>query len=150
MKLLCLPIPLDLSHTIFKRILLNFGWATAYNLLMIPFAMGLLAPFHLTLSPMISGMAMSMSSVSVVISSLMLKRYKRPAYESEYELNMSVESLQSPLVEDDGEGEGLLSSSTLQHPPFEMKEMRNGTTKMFSGITGNRKVDGYARLEDGL
>lgn len=45
---------------------------------MIPLAMGLFVPFGIVLHPMVSGMAMSFSSVSVVISSLMLKRYKRP------------------------------------------------------------------------
>lgn len=51
---------------------------TISNAAMIPLAMGLFVPFGLTLHPMLSGMAMSFSSVSVVFSSLLLKRYKKP------------------------------------------------------------------------
>jgi hypothetical protein len=47
---------------------------------MIPFAMGVFVPFGIILPPMISGMAMSMSSVSVVLSSLFLKFYLPPAF----------------------------------------------------------------------
>ncbi|RKP00030.1 hypothetical protein CXG81DRAFT_13717, partial [Caulochytrium protostelioides] len=76
--LLDLVVAIDLSKTIFRRIRLNFLWATLYNLFMIPVAMGLCVPFGVTLPPMVSGMAMSLSSVSVVASSLLLKQYTRP------------------------------------------------------------------------
>ncbi|KAJ3024955.1 serine/threonine protein kinase Ran1, partial [Rhizophlyctis rosea] len=69
---------IDLSRTIFRRIKLNFLWATMYNILMIPLAMGIGAPWGITLPAMVAGMAMSLSSVSVVVSSLLLKRYRRP------------------------------------------------------------------------
>ncbi|KAJ3012587.1 hypothetical protein HKX48_006197 [Thoreauomyces humboldtii] len=45
---------------------------------MIPLAMGLLSPWGITLPAMVAGMAMSLSSVSVVVSSLHLKFYKPP------------------------------------------------------------------------
>ncbi|RKO91762.1 hypothetical protein BDK51DRAFT_26069, partial [Blyttiomyces helicus] len=69
---------IDLSRTIFRRIRLNFLWATVYNILMIPLAMGVGAPWGVTLPAMVAGMAMSLSSVSVVVSSLLLKFYRRP------------------------------------------------------------------------
>ncbi|WP_428026542.1 heavy metal translocating P-type ATPase [Arcobacter sp.] len=52
----------------------NLFWAFAYNILGIPLAAGILYPFFgLMLSPMYAGIAMSFSSVSVVLNSLRLK-----------------------------------------------------------------------------
>ncbi|KAI9352021.1 hypothetical protein BDR26DRAFT_815515 [Obelidium mucronatum] len=69
---------LDLCRTIYQRIRLNFVWATGYNLLMVPLAMGFGLPWGMFLHPMVAGMAMSLSSVSVVVSSLLLRMYRRP------------------------------------------------------------------------
>ena len=73
---------LDLSRTILNRIWINFAFASVYNLLMVPLAMGMFSPWGITLPAMVSGMAMSLSSVSVVVSSLMLKWYRRPVIDS--------------------------------------------------------------------
>jgi Cu+-exporting ATPase len=48
---------------------------------MVPLAMGVGVPFGLKVPPMLSGIAMSLSSVSVVTSSLLLKFYKKPDYD---------------------------------------------------------------------
>jgi len=70
---------IDLSRKTMKRIRLNMLWALGYNSAGIPIAMGLLYPFiHLTLPPELAGLAMALSSVSVVTSSLLLNRYKKP------------------------------------------------------------------------
>ena len=54
-------------------------WAFAYNLLLIPIAMGALYPlYHLQLSPMRPATAMAMSSVSVVNNALRLRHFRRP------------------------------------------------------------------------
>jgi Cu+-exporting ATPase len=71
---------LDLSHSIFRTIRRNLVWACVYNVLGIPLAMGLFLPFGLHLHPMMAGAMMAFSSVSVVTSSLLLKRWVRPAH----------------------------------------------------------------------
>jgi Cu+-exporting ATPase len=54
----------------------NLGWAFGYNLLLVPVAAGVLYPvWGVTLSPLLAGMAMAASSVSVVANSLRLKRF---------------------------------------------------------------------------
>ncbi|CAI5470950.1 unnamed protein product [Closterium sp. Yama58-4] len=71
----------DLARTTLNRIRLNYVWALGYNVLGIPIAAGVLypTPLHFRLPPWIAGAAMALSSVSVVCSSLLLRRYKRPA-----------------------------------------------------------------------
>jgi len=54
-------------------------WAFAYNVVLIPVAMGLLYPlFAVLLNPVLAAAAMAMSSVSVVTNALRLRRFKRP------------------------------------------------------------------------
>lgn len=71
---------IDLSRKTFNRIRLNYIWASIYNILGIPLAAGLLVPINksLSISPMWAGLCMAFSSVSVVVSSLHLKTYKKP------------------------------------------------------------------------
>jgi Cu+-exporting ATPase len=54
-------------------------WAFAYNVLLIPVAMGVLYPFFdLLLNPVLAAAAMAMSSVSVVTNALRLRRFRAP------------------------------------------------------------------------
>jgi P-type Cu+ transporter len=79
--LLSIPAALCLSRTIFNRIKLNLAWAVIYNVFGLPFAMGMFLPFGgIMLPPMGAGAAMALSSVSVVSSSLLLKRWRRPGW----------------------------------------------------------------------
>ncbi len=78
--LLDVPASIHLSKRIFRQIQLNFFWATAYNLVGIPLAMGVFLPWGLHLHPMMAAFAMACSSVSVVCSSLTLKWWERPAH----------------------------------------------------------------------
>lgn len=66
-----------LSQATIKNIKENLFWAFAYNTLGIPVAMGLLHVFGgPLLNPMLAGLAMSFSSVSVVTNALRLRRFK--------------------------------------------------------------------------
>jgi Cu+-exporting ATPase len=70
----------QLSKKVMSRIKLNIFWAFAYNTALIPVAAGILFPFFgITFKPELAGLAMAMSSVTVVSLSLMLKRYMPPA-----------------------------------------------------------------------
>lgn len=67
---------LALSKKTFNRIKLNLFWAFVYNVLGIPVAAGLFYAIGLTLSPEFAGLAMALSSLSVVTSSVLLNRVK--------------------------------------------------------------------------
>lgn len=72
-------VALDLARVVFGRIRLNFFFSIVYNFVGIPLAAGIFFPIlHSTMPPACAGLAMAFSSVSVVISSLLLKRYKAP------------------------------------------------------------------------
>jgi Cu+-exporting ATPase len=61
---------IDLSLATLKNIYLNFFWAFAYNIVMIP-----LAAFGY-LNPSLAGIGMGFSSIMVVLNALSLKRFK--------------------------------------------------------------------------
>jgi len=68
---------IDLSHATLRNIKQNLFWAFAYNLVGIPVAMGLLHIFGGPLmNPMFAAVAMSFSSVSVLLNALRLRRFK--------------------------------------------------------------------------
>jgi P-type Cu+ transporter len=68
---------IQLARKVMARIKQNIFWAFAYNTALIPVAAGILHPFFgVTLKPEWAGLAMAMSSVTVVSLSLMLKRFQ--------------------------------------------------------------------------
>lgn len=75
-------LAIDLSNKTMRKIKENMFWALVYNTLGIPIAAGLLYP-TLVLRPEIAALAMSLSSVSVVSNSLLLRRYSPPAKKGE-------------------------------------------------------------------
>lgn len=68
---------IKISNLTLKKIKQNLFWAFFYNVLAIPISAGVLYPFfRFLLSPIIAGIAMSLSSISVVVNSLSLKKTK--------------------------------------------------------------------------
>ncbi|KAL8846180.1 MAG: hypothetical protein Q9221_008709 [Calogaya cf. arnoldii] len=80
--LLSVAASLSLSRTVFRRIKANLAWACLYNLIGLPFAMGLglLLPGGFMMPPLAAGGAMAASSVSVTVSSLLLRFWRRPSW----------------------------------------------------------------------
>ncbi len=71
---------IELSRKVIGRVKLNLFWAFAYNSALIPVAAGVLYPsFGIVFRPEFAGLAMALSSVTVVSLSLMLKGYVPPA-----------------------------------------------------------------------
>ena len=67
-----------LSRAVFQRVILNFFWAAVYNLIALPIAAGVLYPIksggsHVRLDPAWAALAMALSSISLVGSSLLLR-----------------------------------------------------------------------------
>lgn len=70
---------IDISRKTFSRIRLNYIFAMGYNVVAIPIAAGVFFPsLGIKLPPWAAGACMALSSVSVVCSSLLLRRYKKP------------------------------------------------------------------------
>lgn len=69
----------DLSSAVLSRIKVNFAWALVYNMLAVPLAAGCFWPVrtssgdHVQLKPVWAALAMALSSISVVLSSLCLR-----------------------------------------------------------------------------
>jgi len=70
---------ISLSNIVVKNIKTNLFWAFFYNTIAIPLAAGVLyfSPLFIQLNPMIASLAMSLSSVTVVLNALHIKSYKK-------------------------------------------------------------------------
>ena len=64
---------MDLSRKTYRKMVQNLWWASGYNIIAIPLATGVLAPWGVVLSPAVGAVLMSMSTVIVAINAKMLK-----------------------------------------------------------------------------
>ena len=65
---------INISKKTIKNIKQNLFWAFFYNFLMIPVAIGILKPIGISINPMIASLAMVLSSITVIINTLRLKK----------------------------------------------------------------------------
>ena len=72
--------PRDIANLIlfgkatYQKMIQNLAWATGYNVIAIPLAVGILYPFGFVLSPAVGAVFMSLSTVIVAINAQLLKR----------------------------------------------------------------------------
>ena len=67
---------INISKKTMKVIKENLFWAFFYNICMIPIAIGLFSNFGVNMNPMIAGLSMTLSSVTVILNTLRLKKIK--------------------------------------------------------------------------
>jgi Cu2+-exporting ATPase len=65
---------IELSRASYRKMIENLIWATGYNLVALPLAAGILAPWGILLSPAVGALLMSLSTVIVAINAQMLRR----------------------------------------------------------------------------
>lgn len=137
--LLSVAASLSLSRSVFTRIKANLAWACLYNLVGLPFAMGfgLLLPGGFMMPPLAAGAAMAASSVSVTVSSLLLKLWTRPRW-------MNVESLER----EGGRGNDLREMSTTYDGG--LKRRWGDTSQLFRNMFGKKRntEEVYVPLHD--
>ncbi|KAI4281075.1 MAG: hypothetical protein L6R38_003960 [Xanthoria sp. 2 TBL-2021] len=137
--LLSVAASLSLSRSVFTRIKANLAWACLYNLIGLPFAMGfgLLLPGGFMMPPLAAGGAMAASSVSVTVSSLLLRLWRRPGW-------MNVEKLER----EGAGGEDLKEMSTTYDS--NMRSSWAGVLQLAKSLLGRggREDEVYLPLRD--
>ena len=66
----------ELSRASYRKMSQNLVWATGYNVIALPLAAGVLAPWGIVLSPALGALLMSLSTVIVAINAQLLRRLK--------------------------------------------------------------------------
>ena len=66
----------ELSRATYSKMIQNLVWATGYNVIAIPLAAGVLAPWGILLGPAVGALLMSLSTVVVAVNAQRLKRVK--------------------------------------------------------------------------
>jgi len=63
-----------LSRASYRKMIQNLAWAAGYNVVVLPLAAGVLAPYGILLSPAIGAVLMSLSIVIVAINAQLLRK----------------------------------------------------------------------------
>jgi P-type Cu2+ transporter len=64
----------SLSRASYRKMVQNLWWAAGYNIVALPLAAGVLAPWGILLSPAVGALLMSLSTVVVAINAQLLRR----------------------------------------------------------------------------
>ena len=70
------PRIIALSRASYRKMVQNLWWAAGYNIIAIPLAAGVLAPWRFVLSPAVGAVLMSLSTVIVAVNAQLLRRAK--------------------------------------------------------------------------
>ncbi|KIW53930.1 hypothetical protein PV05_06337 [Exophiala xenobiotica] len=114
--MLNIPASLHLCRVIFRRIKMNLIWACAYNVIGLPFAMGIFLPLGYHMPPLMSATAMMFSSISVTLSSLALRWASRPRW-------LTVEHMEE-------------ESSKISVPIMGQKAKQNFVSRLVDAVSG--------------
>jgi Cu2+-exporting ATPase len=71
------PAVITLSKATYRKMIQNLWWAAGYNVVAIPLAAGLLAPWGVVLHPAVGAVLMSLSTVIVAVNAQLLRRQFR-------------------------------------------------------------------------
>ncbi|MHA1480389.1 MAG: HAD-IC family P-type ATPase, partial [Candidatus Thorarchaeota archaeon] len=114
---------IELGKSTMTKIKQGFFWAMIYNMALLPIAAGLLFPFFgIALRPEFAGLAMALSSVSVVSNALLLNRFKPSTKETSIPAVATLEENQSAVAID----------------PICKMDVDVATAKLFSDYDGKR------------
>ena len=64
---------IELSKATYRKMIQNLWWAAGYNIVAIPLAAGVLAPWGIVLHPAVGAVLMSLSTVVVAINAQLLR-----------------------------------------------------------------------------
>jgi Cu2+-exporting ATPase len=70
------PRMIRLSRASYRKMIQNLWWATGYNVVAIPLAAGVLAPWGIALTPAMGAVLMSVSTIVVAINAQLLRRLR--------------------------------------------------------------------------
>ncbi len=70
------PRIINLSRASYRKMVQNLWWAAGYNIVAIPLAAGVLAPWGIVLSPAVGAVLMSLSTIIVAVNAQLLRRAK--------------------------------------------------------------------------
>jgi Cu2+-exporting ATPase len=65
---------INLSRASYRKMVQNLWWAAGYNVVAIPLAAGVLAPWGILLSPAVGAVLMSLSTIIVAANAQLLRR----------------------------------------------------------------------------
>jgi Cu2+-exporting ATPase len=69
----------ELSRASYRKMIQNLVWAAGYNVIALPLAAGILAPWGILLSPALGALLMSLSTIIVAINAQLLRRARAAA-----------------------------------------------------------------------
>lgn len=146
---------IELSRATMRTIRQNLFWALFYNAICIPVAMGVLAPWGITLNPMIGAAAMGFSSVFVVSNALRLRTWKPAEAGKPNAGSRTVPVVSDVNASQEAEGDTDMKEKHLKVEGMMCEHCVAHVTKALEGVKGVKNVrvsldEGTAVVDAGL